>query len=223
VNLDEGEIMSRLYLDISVSLDGYVAGPNPTLENPLGEGGEGLHEWILGLASWRQPHGLSGGETGPVDDMVAETAGRRGAVIMGRRMFSGGEGPWEEDPKADGWWGDEPPFHVPVFVLTSHPRDAVEMRGGTTFTFVTDGIESALEQARAAAGERDVALAGGGTVAQQYLAAGLLDEMQIHLVPLLLGGGARLFDDRAGGPVTLEQTATLASPAATHLTYRVVR
>src|SRR5215210_6998918 len=168
------------FLNISTSLDGFVAGPDQTLEQPLGEGGESLHEWILGLESWRRPHGLEGGETDADDALVRETDERTGAFVMGRRMFSGGEGPWEDDPNADGWWGDEPPFHVPVFVLTHHARETVVKEGGTTFTFVTDGPEAALEQARAAAGGKDVSLAGGASLARQYLRAGLLDALQIH-------------------------------------------
>jgi dihydrofolate reductase len=212
--------MARLILDISMSLDGYVAGPNPSLENPLGEGGEKLHEWALRLASWRAPHGMSGGETGPDDDLFREGLERTGAVIMGRRMFSGGEGPWEDDPNADAWWGDNPPFHVPVFVLTHHEREPVEKEGGTTFTFVTDGIESALEQARAAAGDKDIAIGGGAAVAQQYLQAGLLDELRVHIAPVLLGGGVSLFGESEGGP-ELRLTQVLEAPYATHLTYEI--
>ena len=132
--------MGNVVLDISMSLDGYVAGPNPTLEEPLGKGGEGLHEWAFSAASWRERHGLSGGETNPDSDVVAESLASTGAVLMGRRMFSGGQGPWDDDPNADGWWGDDPPFHVPVFVLTHHAREPVTKEGGTTFTFVTDGV-----------------------------------------------------------------------------------
>lgn len=213
--------MTRLLLDISMSLDGFVAGPKATLEEPLGEGGEGLHQWGYGLASWRERHGLSGGETNRDAEVIQESLDATGAVMMGRRMFSGGEGGWEDDPRADGWWGDEPPFRVPVFVLTHHARETVTMQGGTSFTFVTDGIEAALEQARAAAGDKDVALAGGASVAQQYLEAGLLDELQIHLVPVLLGGGVRLFDRL--GPTELEVTRVIASPAVTHLRFRAAR
>jgi dihydrofolate reductase len=213
--------MTRLTLDISMSLDGFVAGPNATLEDPLGEGGELLHEWIVALKSWREEHGEAGGETGVDDDVVTERVAATGAVIMGRRMFSGGEGRWEDDPNADGWWGDDPPFHVPVFVLTRHPREPVVKEGGTTFTFVTDGIEAALEEARAAAEDRDVLLAGGASVAQQYLRVGLLDELQVHVAPVLLGGGVRLFADRDGGPLRLEPTRMLSSPAVAHLRYRV--
>ncbi len=215
--------MTRLTLDISVSLDGFVAGPRPTLEAPLGEGGELLHEWVVRLAAWRESHGLEGGETGVDDQILAERIAATGAVVMGRRMFSGGEGPWEGDPRADGWWGDEPPFRVPVFVLTRHPRETVVKEGGTSFTFVTDGIEPALEQARAAAGDRDVLLAGGASVAQQYLRAGLLDEIQVHVAPVLLGGGVRLFEDHEGEPTRLEATRVLDSPAVTHLTFHLQR
>jgi dihydrofolate reductase len=212
--------MTRLTLDITMSLDGFVAGPNQTLEQPLGEGGERLHEWVFGLKSFRERHGLDGGETNADDEVVEEGLSTTGAVLMGRRMFSSGEGPWSDDPQADGWWGDTPPFRVPVFILTHHPRATVVKQGGTTFTFVTDGIESALEQARAAAGEQDVAVAGGASLAQQYLKAGLLDEMQIHVVPLLLGDGVRLFDqlDTLG---EVEATRVIESPTVTHLRYRV--
>jgi dihydrofolate reductase len=215
--------MAKLFLDISTSLDGFVAGPNATLEDPLGVGGERLHDWIVGLASWREQHGLEGGETGPDADVMAEGIERTGAVVMGRRMFSGGEGPWEEDPKADAWWGDDPPFHVPVFILTHHARETVVKEGGTTYAFVTDGIEAALAQAREAAGDKDVLLAGGANVAQQYLQAGLLDELHIHVAPLLLGGGVRLFDDVGPDPIELETTRVIESPAVTHLTYRPKR
>ncbi len=210
--------MTPLLLDITMSLDGFVAGPNQTLEQPLGEGGDQLHRWLFRLAGFRAQHGLSGGEDNADSEAYAWQSGA-GAVVMGRRMFSGGAGPWANDPNADGWWGDEPPFHVPVFVLTTHPRATVELRGGTSFTFVTDGIESALEQARGAAGSRHVQLAGGANVVQQYLHAGLVDELRIHLVPLFLGGGVRLFGDR--GPA-LELLEVIDSPSATHLRYRVL-
>jgi dihydrofolate reductase len=211
-----------VFINISMSLDGYVAGPNQTLEEPLGLGGEQLHEWIFPLASWREPHGLSGGETGPEDDLVRESVDRTGAVIMGRRMFSGGSGPWESDPNADAWWGDNPPFHVPVFILTHHEREQVEKAGGTTFTFVTDGFESALEQALAAAGDKDVAIAGGAEVAQQGLRAGVIDDVTLHLAPVLLGGGASLFGG-VGTDLKLSLTNVLEGPHATHLEYAVER
>ena len=207
--------MTQLTLDISMSLDGFVAGPNISLEQPLGEGGELLHEWITRLASWRARHGQEGGETGPANDLVEELAGSIGAYIMGRRMFSGGAGPWKDDPNADGWWGDEPPFRAPVFVLTHHEREPL-VKQGTTFTFVTDGIESALEQGKAAAGGRDVQLSGGADVVQQYLRAGLVDRLQIHVAPVLLGGGTSLFGE-LGVPVSLQ-------PAdATHATLTPAR
>jgi dihydrofolate reductase len=212
--------MARLICDISMSLDGFIAGPNQTLEQPLGEGGEQLHEWAFGLASFRERHGMEGGETNADDDVVRESLAVQGAVVMGRRMFSGGAGRWEDDPNADGWWGDAPPFGVPVFVLTHHAREPVEKQGGTSFTFVTEGTEAALELAREAAGEKDVLVAGGANAVQQYLRAGLLDELQIHLVPLLLGSGVRLLDDVADGPVALELARVVDSPTVTHLKYR---
>ena len=215
--------MPPFFLDISMSLDGYVAGPNITLEQPLGEGGERLHDWIFPLASWREPHGLEGGETGPDDELVRARLARVGAGIMGRRMFSGGEGPWEDDPNAEAWWGDDPPFHVPVFVLTHHPRETVVKEGGTTYHFVTDGLESALEQARSAAGDKDVQLDGGASVAQQYLRAGLLDELHIHVAPILLGGGVSLFGELGTDAPSLKLTRVLESPLVTHLSYDVVR
>jgi dihydrofolate reductase len=211
--------MGKLKFAISVSLDGYVAGPNQTHDEPLGEGGEQLHEWAVALKAWREPHGREGGETGPESDLMEAMIRNTGATVMGRRMFSGGHGPWEDDPNADAWWGDDPPFHHPVFILTHHAREPVTKQGGTTYTFVTDGIRSALEQARAAAGDKDVAIGGGANVAQQYLAAGLVDELLLHVVPVLLGGGVRLFDDQP--PATLERTRVLEAPSGvTHLQYR---
>jgi dihydrofolate reductase len=212
--------MPKLILDISMSLDGYVAGPNQTLEEPLGAGGERLHEWVFNTKAWREPHGMDGGEENQDSEVVAEHVGSIGATIMGRRMFSGGEGPWEDDPNRDAWWGDDPPFHHPVFVLTQHPRETVVKEGGTTYTFVTHGIESALEQARAAAGEKDVAVAGGARVAQQYLDAGFLDEIQIHVAPVLLGGGVRLFENEHA---EIELVRVVESPLVTHLRYRVAK
>ena len=210
--------MSELTVDISVSLDGYVAGPRPTLEDPLGEGGELLHEWLVQLKGFREQHGMEGGVVTDDDAVFREMLGA-GATIMGRKMFSGGSGPWENDPRANGWWGDEPPFHHPVFVLTHHKRDDLVL-GETRFVFVTDGIESALQQARAAAGDARVGIGGGADVVQQYLAAGLVDELRIHIAPVLLGGGTRLFD--GPGP-ELRLTNVRYSDAATHLTYRTVK
>jgi dihydrofolate reductase len=210
--------MPHLKLDITMSLDGFVAGPDPSLDDPLGKGGERLHEWAFALKSWREQHGLEGGERNVDSEIVAETTASVGAHIMGRRMFSGGSGPWEDDPNANGWWGDTPPFGKPVFVLTRHAREPLELQG-TTFTFVTNGIKAALDLAREAAGDRDVQISGGADVAQQYLGAGLLDEMQIHVAPILLGSGTPLFEDARG--IEVEQTGVVASERVTHLRYRV--
>ncbi len=213
--------MTRLTADISMSLDGYVAGREPTVEQPLGEGGEQLHEWLVALEAFRERHGDSGGAGGTDDELVREGLENVGAYVMGRRMFSGGEGPWQDDPVADGWWGDDPPFRAPVFVVTHHPREILAKDGGTSFVFVTDGVESAVEQARAAAGGKDVSVGGGASLVRQCLRAGLLDQIQIHVAPVLLGGGTRLFDDFGGGSVGLEVARVVASPSVTHLTYRV--
>lgn len=210
--------MNTITCHIAMSLDGFVAGPNQSIDNPLGEGGERLHAWALGTESWRAQHGLDGGERTADAEVLDEVVQGVGAYIMGRKMFGGGDGPWDETWR--GWWGEDPPFHAPVFVLTRHPREPLPMRGGTTFTFVTGGIEAALEQATAAAGEADVSIAGGASAVQQYLAAGLLDELYLHIVPTLLGAGERLL---AGvGDPTLEPVKVVASPAVTHVKYRVV-
>jgi dihydrofolate reductase len=209
-------------VDISLSLDGFVAGPNQTVEQPLGEGGEQLHQWIFGLASWRERHGEPGGERNADDEVLRESVDATGAVVMGRHMFSGGSGPWEDDPTADGWWGDDPPFGVPVFILTHHARETVTKRNGTSYTFVTDGPEAAVALAREAAGDRNVAIAGGANVIVQCLDAGLVDEMQLHVVPLLLGDGVRLF----GGLETQRALDTIRvahSPTVIHLKYRVAK
>jgi dihydrofolate reductase len=207
-------------VDISVSADGFVAGPQPSPEDPLGRGGEQLHEWILKLASWREPHGREGGETGPSDEVVREHVDSAGATIMGRRMYSGGAGPWEEDPNADGWWGDNPPFGHSIYVLTHHAREPAEKPGGVFYNFVTDGIEAALERAQEQAGEQDVAIAGGAEAAQQYLNAGLVDELQLHVVPVILGGGTRLLDG-IDPAISLTLDRVVASPEVTHIRYRV--
>src|SRR6185436_18489539 len=176
------------------SLDGFVAGPSQSLENPLGIGGMRLHEWVFPLTAWRAMQGLPGGEVNESTPVIEESLANIGAVIMGRNMFGGHPGPWDATKPWSGWWGKDPPYHAPVFVLTHHPREPLVMEGGTTFTFVTDGIESALAEARRAAGDKDVSLAGGARAAQQYLNAGLVDEMHLHVSPILLGGGERLFD-----------------------------
>lgn len=213
--------MSKFRFHLSVSADGYVAGPNESEENPLGEGGEELHEWVVPLAAWREPHGKEGGEVNASTPVVEEVQANVGAGVMGRNMFGPIRGDWG-DESWRGWWGDEPPFHHPVFVLTHHERDPLEMEGGTTFTFVTDGIESALKQAREAAGGKDVQLHGGANVAQQYLAAGLIDEMELHVVPMILGDGERLLDN-IGENLKLEQVRSVEAPGVTHLKYRVVK
>ena len=214
--------MGKLVFNISMSLDGYIAGPNQSLDEPLGEGGEQLHEWAVATRAFQRMHGRPGkGEANRDGELLEELLARAGATIMGRRMFSGGEGSWEDDPNADAWWGDDPPFHHPVFVLTHHERDPVAKQGETTFTFVTGGIEAALEQARAAAGDKDVAVAGGANAIQQYLNAGLIDELQIHVAPVLLGGGVRLFDDVRKAPFGLEYTRVLESSSVAHLRLRV--
>ncbi len=205
------------FCDITVSLDGYVAGPAPSLEHPLGEGGEQLHEWVYGLKTWREAHGREGGEENSDSDLIEANIGRTGAVVMGRRMFSGGEGPWADDPNANGWWGDEPPFRVPVFVVTHHVREPLVL-GETTFTFV-DGFDEAFALAEAAAGNREVHIAGGASVIQQGLAAGALDELQLHVSPLFLGGGTPLFAE--GAQAEVELTGVAGSSAVAHLTYSV--
>lgn len=211
--------MSTLTCQISVSLDGFVAGPNQSMENPIGEGGMRLHAWALATDSWHAQHGSRGGEHNVDAEVVDGLMRDNGAYIMGRRMFGGGDGPWDESWR--GWWGEDPPYHAPVFVLSHHEREPLEMRGGTTFTFVTAGIQAALEQARAAAGDRPVAVAGGASAVRQYLAAGLLDELYLHIVPVVLGAGERLLED-VGDPV-LEPVEVIASPAVTHIRYRVRR
>jgi dihydrofolate reductase len=211
--------MSSVTCHISISLDGFVAGPNQSVEHPIGEGGMRLHQWVFDTDSWRRQHGLEGGERSADSDVVDDVVQGVGAYIMGRRMFGGGDGPWDET--WTGWWGEDPPYHAPVFVLTHHPREPLPMQGGTTFEFVTGGIEAALEQARAAAGDKDVAIAGGASAVRQYLAAGALDELYLHIVPIVLGAGERLLEG-VGDP-TLEPVRVIASPAVTHVRYRVVR
>jgi len=212
--------MPKLRFNMTMSLDGYVAGPNQSLENPLGEGGLALHDWAFATKTFRDTHEVGGdeGETGLDDDRAAAWNTNIGATIMGRNMFGPVRGPWGDSAWA-GWWGADPPFHTPVFVLTNHPREPVEMTGGTTFEFVTDGIESALDHAVEAAGDADVSLGGGAGTAQQYLRAGLIDEMEIHVVPLFLGGGSRLFENLSGGPAGYECVGLVSSPAVAHYTY----
>jgi dihydrofolate reductase len=202
-----------------MSLDGFAAGPSQSVDDPLGIGGMRLHEWVFPLASWRAMHGLEGGEVNESSPVVEESLANIGATVMGRNMFGGHPGPWGAKEPWNGWWGTNPPFHHPVFVLTHHAREPLELEGGTTFTFVTEGIEAALEQARRAAGGRDIVLAGGANAAQQYLAAGLVDEMEIHLVPVLLGSGERLFDGVGDDLHGLDLVRTVVAPKVTHLKF----
>jgi dihydrofolate reductase len=211
--------VSKLRFKISMSLDGYVAGPSQSVDNPLGIGGMRLHEWAFELASWRGPHGLEGGELNESTRVVEESLANIGATVMGRNMFGGHPGRWDAKQPWNGWWGVNPPFHHPVFVLTHHKREPLELDGGTTFTFVTNGIEAALEQARRAAGGKDVSLAGGAKAAQEYLTAGLVDEMEISLVPTLLGNGERLFEGVGNDLRGLELVRTVAAPQVIHLKF----
>jgi dihydrofolate reductase len=202
--------MTKVTCDMAISLDGVAAGPNQSEENPFGEGvGGRLHRW---MHRWmfEEPEANAA-------ELEAMTAAS--AFIMGRNMFGPGRGEWDLGWR--GWWGEEPPYHAPVFVLTHHPREPLEMEGGTTFTFVTDGIESAMAQARAAAGDGDVAIAGGAQTVREYLAAGLVDELRLHVAPLVLGAGERPLE--GVGDLTLEQLEVRHTPLVTHLSYRVVR
>lgn len=201
--------MAKVFAQISMSLDGYVAGPNDGPEHPLGENGESLHEWVTALSSWRRQHGLEGGSVNAESDMLDDYIAGVGATILGRRMFDLGE------PH----WGENPPFHTPVFVVTHRPQPPLTRQGGTTFHFVTDGITSALEQAGAAAGGQNISVAGGASVINQCIAAGLLDELHLHIVPVLLGGGARLFEGLAPKLDGIEKTRQLDAPGLTHLTF----
>jgi len=211
--------MGIVTCQISISLDGFAAGPNQSLENPIGEGGMRLHEWLFPTAAWRRMQGLEGGEDGPDSQVFEEASQDVGAYVMGRKMFGGGPGGWDLEWR--GWWGPNPPYHVPVFVLTHHPREALTMEGGTTFNFVTDGIESALKQAQAAAGDQKVSIAGGAGTVRQVLAAGRLDELYLHIAPVVLGAGERLLEG-VGDP-ELEPVKVVASPAVTHIKYRIGR
>ena len=213
--------MSKVRFQITMSLDGYVAGPNQSMKDPLGVGGEALHTWAIELASWKEQHGQKGGVVNASSAIMQEMFENVGAVIMGRNMFGGGPGPWKSDWK--GWWGEDPPYHMPVFVLTHQARDPLPMQGGTTFHFVTDGIESALNQAKRAAAAKDVLIMGGANAIQQFLAAGLVDEVNISMVPVMLGGGERLLDNLGDSPPRFEQTRIVEAPGVVHLRYRVAR
>jgi len=209
--------MSKLRLQISMSLDGFVAGPDQSVENPLGVGGMRLHEWVFPLTAWRAMQGLEGGEATASTPVIEEIQANVGATIMGRNMFGGHPGPWNPQQPWNGWWGDEPPFHHPVFVLTHYPRAPLVAQGGTTFHFLTEGIETALTQARQAAGSRDISVGGGGSTGRQFLAAGLVDEMWLHVVPILLGRGERLFDGGLDDLHCLALVKTVQGDGVVHL------
>jgi len=213
--------MGKVMFQMAISLDGYVAGPDQSVENPVGVGGTRVFEWFFDLEVWRRMQGLEGGIVNESTAVIEGGRSNVGAYVMGRNMFGGGPGPWRDDPPWRGWWGDDPPYHVPVFVLTHHPREPLEMQGGTTFFFVTDGITSALERAREAAGELDVRIAGGADAVRQYLTAGLVDEFELSVTPVLFGRGERLFGNVAD--VGLEQVRAVEAPGVTHIKYRVLR
>jgi dihydrofolate reductase len=211
--------VGKVRFRISMSLDGFVAGPDQSLKDPIGVGGMRLHEWVFPLAAWRSMQGLEGGEVNESTIVVAEAVSGVGATVMGRNMFGGGTGPWSAEKPWNGWWGDNPPYHHPVFVLTHHARAPLALEGGTTFQFVTEGPEAALDAARRAAGERDVMVAGGAKAAQQYLARGVVDQMDISLVPILLGAGERLFDTLGDDLRGLALVRTIAAPDVTHFKF----
>jgi dihydrofolate reductase len=214
--------MTKLRLTITMSLDGYVAGPDQDEQNPLGVGAMDLHRWFFPLEAFREMHGEEGGEVNASSAVVEERRAGIGATIMGRNMFGPVRGEWP-DESWRGWWGENPPYHHPVFVLTHHPRGSLEMEGGTSFHFVADGIESALAQARDAAQGQDIWLAGGASVANQYLAAGLVDEIDVSISPMILGSGERLFEGLERGALELEQVRALDAPGVTHVKYAVRR
>ena len=200
----------------SISIDGYGAGPNQSVENPLGVGGEALHEWVIPTRTFQQLGGKSGGLTGPDDEFTARGFANIGAWIMGRNMFGPIRGPWPDD-NWKGWWGKNPPYHTPVFVLTHHPREPIPMAGGTEFRFVTGGIHDALDQAFKAAGGKDVRLGGGASTIRQYLAARLIDEMHLAIAPILLGSGENLFAGLDLPALGYERTERVTTEAATHI------
>jgi len=206
--------MSTVFVDVGVSLDAYIAGPNNRPGNPLGDGGTRIHQWVFKTASFLERLGVPGsGESSPDDELVKEVFERAGAYVMGRRMFDEGEVGWPENP----------PFRAPAFVVTHSPREPWRRQGGTTFFFVTDGIASALEQAKAAAGGKDVRVSGGAETIRQFIAAGLIDELTLHIAPVVLGAGVRLLDGLGPNGVELEQLRASSWPLVTHVKYQVVR
>jgi dihydrofolate reductase len=214
--------MSKLKFSISLSLDGFMAGPDQSIDQPLGVGGMRLHDWAFALEAFQKSHGKSGGEVNASTRMIDEMFENVGAVIMGRNMFGPVRGPWQ-DTEWKGWWGNDPPYHMPVFVLTHHARAPEAMQGGTIFRFVTDGVEPALRRAQEAAQGKDVLIAGGASTIRQFLALGLVDEMNLSLIPILLGAGERLLDNLGDAGLTLEQTRVIDAPGVTHLRYRVIK
>jgi dihydrofolate reductase len=202
--------------NFAISLDGYAAAPNQSLDNPIGEGGARLHEWVFETRAGRRMLGMEGGDEGIDDQFITRGETGIGATIMGRNMFGPIRGPWD-DGQWTGWWGENPPYHHPVFVLTHYPRPSITMQGGTTFHFVQDGIEAVLQRALDAAGGKDVRLGGGVATIQQYLRAGLIDDLHLAIVPVLLGSGERLFDHLDGGPAGYECVERTCSPAVTHI------
>jgi dihydrofolate reductase len=214
--------MTKIRFGISLSLDGFMAGPDQSLDQPLGVGGMRLHDWAFALEAFQTSHGQSGGEVNASTRVIDEMFENVGAVIMGRNMFGPIRGPWQ-DTEWKGWWGDDPPYHMPVFVLTHHARAPETMQGGTIFRFVTDGIEPALRRAREAAQGKDVLIGGGASAIRQFLALGLVDEMNLSLVPILLGAGERPLDNLGDAGLRLEQTRVIEAPGVTHLRYRVIK
>ena len=212
--------MTRVRVEsFTISLDGYGAGPDQSVDNPLGVGGEDLHDWIVSTRAWRQMHGKEGGASGIDDDFARRGTEKFGAWILGRNMFGPIRGPWP-DMNWKGWWGDNPPYHVPVFVLTHHARPPIQMKGDTTFHFVTGGIHEALDQARKTADGMDIRIGGGASTIQQYLRAGLIDELHVAIAPVLLGGGERLFEGVDLRALGYECVQFVGSEKATHVVMR---
>ncbi len=214
--------MGVVRFHMSISLDGFTSGLNQRLDKPFGDNTDALNDWLFRLRSFQEMRGQAMGDTGPSDDVVRERLANVGATVMGRNMFGGGHGEWNE-PLWKGWWGDTPPFHGPVFVLTHYPRDPQPMLGGTTFYFVAEGPDVALSRARQAAGGKDVLIGGGATTVRQCLRAGAVDEFEIHLVPAFVGAGQRLFEGVDLTGLKLEQIRVVADHDVTHIKYRVRR